>query len=269
MSLLVMVRGGGDLASGVVLRLVKTGMKVVVLELPNPVSVRRSVSFSEAVFDKRVLIEGVSGVLASTPDEVKELHSKGAVPVIVDPQGSMILSLHPQVLVDGRMTKKVPETGMDAAPLVIGLGPGFTAGLDCHAVIETQRGHFLGHVIWQGQAEPDTGSPETVLNRQDDRVLRSPGAGVFHTSIKIGEKIQTGQILGEVEGKNLVATFPGILRGMIHDGVVVNAGMKIGDLDPRFDERLTHFVSDKSLAVGGGVLEAILSKKSLREEYLK
>ncbi len=263
MSLLVLIRGGGDLASGVALRLFKSGMQVVIAELPEPLTVRRSVSFAEAVYGNRVKVEDIEGILVSSLSEVLGVIENGAVPVVIDPQATLLQILKPQVLVDGRMIKQPPETAMNSARLVIGLGPGFTASQDCHAVIETQRGHYMGRVIWQGQAEQDTGTPETVLNFRGERVLRSPIDGVFHSLVKIGDLIQTGQVLGEVNQAQLKAPFRGLLRGLIHDGLQVTAGMKIGDLDPRGDERLTRYVSDKSLAVGGGVLEAILATKEL------
>jgi xanthine dehydrogenase accessory factor len=263
MSLLVLLRGGGDLASGVALRLVKSGIPVVITELPAPLTVRRSVSFARAVYDKKVKVEDVDGILISSPSNVQSVIKQGAVPVLIDPDADLLSMLKPQVMVDGRMIKLPPDLGIDAAKLVIGLGPGFTAGKDCHAVIETQRGHFMGRVIWQGQAEQDTGAPETVLSFKTERVIRAPSDGIFHAHVKIGDVIQTGQVLGAVDTQPLKAPFKGVLRGLIQDGIQVTAGMKIGDLDPRGDNRLIHYVSDKSLAVGGGVLEAILSKEEL------
>jgi xanthine dehydrogenase accessory factor len=267
MSLLVLLRGGGDLASGVAVRLFKAGIQVVITELPQPLSVRRSVSFAQAVYENKVQIEGVDGILVPTQAEISVVLKRGAIPVFVDPHTSLLEVIKPKVLVDGRMLKQPPETGLDAARLVIGLGPGFTAGMDCHAVIETQRGHFLGRVIWQGQAEKDTGTPETVLNRQEDRVLRAPRDGVFHAFVNIGDQIMAGDVLGDVEGQVIKASFKGILRGMIKDGLHVTAGTKIGDLDPRGDERLTRYVSEKSLAIGGGVMEAILSTRDLLADF--
>jgi xanthine dehydrogenase accessory factor len=269
MSLLAFLRGGGDLASGVALRLFRCGIQVVIAELPQPLTVRRSVSFAQAIFDKKVTVEGVDGVLVGSPDEIREVLQNGAIPVFVDPDAVFLNILKPTVLVDSRMTKKLPDTGMNAAPLVIGLGPGFTAGVNCHAVIETQRGHFLGRVIWNGQAEKDTQVPESVLNHQSERVLRAPESGRIQTCVEIGARIHTNQVLAEVAGKPVVAPFDGILRGMVHDGLEVSAGMKIGDLDPRMDHRLISNVSDKSLAIGGGVLEAILSTRELRENFCR
>jgi xanthine dehydrogenase accessory factor len=269
MSLLVLLRGGGDLASGVALRLFRCGIQVIIVELPRPLTVRRSVSFAQAVFNKKVTVEGIDGVLVSSPTEIWDTLKRGHIPITVDPDASSIKILRPAVLVDARMIKQAPETGMGDARLVIGLGPGFTAGLDCHAVVETQRGHFLGRVIWNGQAEKDTRVPESVLNHQSERVLRAPADGSLQTRVEIGESVRANQVLADVGGQPIIAPFDGILRGMVHDGLQVTAGMKIGDLDPRLDERLVHCISDKSLAVGGGVLEAILSRRELLDDYCK
>ncbi len=269
MSLLVFLRGGGDLASGVALRLFRCGIQVIIAELPRPLTVRRSVSFAQAVFDNKVTVEDVDGVLVNSPTEIWETLNRGSIPVIVDPDASCIKILRPAVLVDARMTKQAPETSMDAARLVIGLGPGFTAGLNCHAVVETQRGHFLGRVIWNGHAEKDTRVPESVLNHQSERVLRAPADGILQTRVGIGESVRANQVLADVGGQPIAAPFDGILRGMLQDGLQVTVGMKIGDLDPRMDHRLVHCISDKSLAVGGGVLEAILSKRELLDDYCK
>lgn len=263
MSLLVLLRGGGDLASGVALRLVKSGIHVVITELPAPLAVRRSVSFARAVYDRKVNVEDVDGILISSISEIQAVVKNGAVPVLIDPNGESCNTLKPKVMIDGRMTKLPPDLGIDAANLVIGLGPGFTAGKDCHAVIETHRGHFMGRVIWHGQAEQDTGAPETVLSFKTERVIRAPSDGIFHAHVKIGDIIQTGQVIGEIDTQILKAPFKGVLRGLIQDGIQVSSGLKIGDLDPRGDERLINYVSDKSLAVAGGVLEAILTKKEL------
>jgi xanthine dehydrogenase accessory factor len=165
------------------------------------------------------------------------------------------------------MLKRVPERGQDQANLVIGLGPGFTAGNDCHAVIETNRGHFLGRVIWEGRAQIDTGLPESVGDYRGQRVLRSPTEGTLHNLANIGEHIADGQIIAKVNEHSLQAPFDGVLRGLLYPGLVVTQGMKIGDLDPRDDPRYCWLVSDKSLAVGGGVLEAILGYLDICQEF--
>ncbi len=265
MSILVLIRGGGDLASGVALRLHRAGFQVVVTELPQPLVVRRTVAFADAVYRHEIQVEEVSARLVGCED-VRGLLAQGIVAVLIDPQAECGLRLYPDVIVDGRMTKQPPDIGKGAAQMVIGLGPGFTAGVDCDAVIETMRGHFLGRVYWRGQALPDTGLPEAVSNRQADRVLRSPAEGVLQTYFEIGDSVPEGAVIAEVGGELIRARFSGMLRGLMKSGLTVQPGTKIGDLDPRLDGHLHEFVSDKALAVGGGVLEAILSRPELRAQ---
>ncbi len=264
MSLTVLLRGGGDLASGVAIRLVRAGWNVTITELPQPMAVRRSVSFAQAVYSGEQIVEGVKAVLVPSAVDARQTMGRGEIAVLVDPTATCRAVLFPQVIVDGRMTKQPPDLDMCAAKLVIGLGPGFTAGENCHAVIETKRGGRMGRVIWQGSAEEDTGMPEAVANHQADRVLRAPNAGVFFSRLQICEIAEAGQLIGEVGGNRVEAPFRGLLRGLISDGLSVEKGMKIGDIDPRIDPSLCRNVSDKALAVGGGVLEAILATPALR-----
>ena len=272
------IRGGGDLASGVALRLHRAGLRVVITELAKPLVVRRSVAFAQAVFESQAAVEGVRARLIGDPAEVEKAWRSGEIPVLIDPAASCRLILKPLILVDGRMTKKPPDLGIDSAPMVIGLGPGFYAGKDCHAVIETQRGHYLGRVIWQGSTEPDTGVPESLgdaLLPSDSgagrrtaypaRVLRSPVSGVLIAHASIGDLLEVGQPVAEVGGKMILAPLRGALRGLLYSGLRVEAGMKIADIDPRADPRYCTLVSDKSLAVAGGVLEAILSRPEIRD----
>jgi xanthine dehydrogenase accessory factor len=254
----VMIRGGGDLASGVALRLFKAGFRIVVTELPRPLMVRRSVSFGQAVFDGTCRVEEVTGELAATPLEAQELMQTGKVAVMVDPKASSCQALAPVVLVDGRMTKLASDQRLDAAPRVIGLGPGFTAGVNCHAVIETRRGHTLGRVYWQGSAEPDNSIPEPVLGLDVQRVLHAPANGRLVAQVMIGDVVEKGTLVAKVDGIPVLSKIKGAVRGLIQDGMVVKHGMKIGDIDPRCDVSLCFQVSDKALAVGGGVLEAML-----------
>ena len=270
--MIVLIRGGGDLASGAALRLYRSGIRVAITELPQPLAVRRWVSFAEAVNRGEVSVEGVTGRKVTDPTDtlrILQILSKGQVPVLVDPDAQAARSLHPTVIVDARMLKRPPEPLRHMARLYIGLGPGFTAGVDCSAVIETQRGHRLGRVIWQGQAESDTELPETVGERRHERVLRAPADGVLHTFAEIGAHLEAGHAVAEVGSESrservVRAPFAGVLRGLLPEGMRVTQGMKIGDLDPRDDPRLCSLVSDKSLAIGGGVLEAILTLPDLR-----
>lgn len=261
----ILVRGGGDLASGVAVRLHRAGWQVVVAELPQPLAVRRYVSFAQAVYDGSITIEGVTGERVSGLDEAQVVLENGRLPVIVDAELTILQGFAPHVLVDGRMRKKQPETGIGAAALVIGLGPGFSAGKDCHAVVETNRGPFLGRVIWEGQAQEDTGQPERVGNYRGERVLRAPGGGIIDPMVEIGAHVRRGEVIARVGGEPVTAAFDGVLRGLAHGGLTVHKGEKIGDVDPRDDARLCWMVSDKSLSVGGGVLEAILSWKPIRQ----
>lgn len=260
----VLIRGGGDLASGVTLRLHRAGLQLVMTELAKPLAVRRLVSFGEAVYTGEMTVEGVTATLAKDVVHARRIQTLEKIPILIDPRGECRTSLMPVVIVDARMTKQPPDLGLDSAPLVIGLGPGFFAGRNCHAVIETKRGHTLGRVIWQGMAEPDTGIPEVVENQQTQRVLRAPADGVLRAFADIGDQVSPGQALLEVNGHTLNAPFPGVLRGMLHPGLEVHRGMKVGDLDPRNEPTYSRLVSDKSLAVGGGVLEAILTRPDVR-----
>jgi xanthine dehydrogenase accessory factor len=269
MSVLVLILGAGDLASGVALRLYRAGLRVVMTELPQPLSVRRLVSFAEAVYTGEVSIEGVSARRVTDPSDtlrILRILSQSQVPVLVDPEASSVTTLHPAIVVDARMNKLPIQTGKYSAGLVIGLGPGFIAGENCHAVVETNRGHFLGRVLWQGQAEPDTGVPDTVMGKGRERVLRAPADGILTARVDIGDLVKAGSVIANVEGRQVIAPFDGVLRGLIHPGLAVKEGMKIGDLDPRGDQRLCILASDKSLAVGGGVLEAILARRDLRPQ---
>lgn len=266
MSILVYIRGGGDLASGVAARMFRAGWRVVIAETAQPLAVRRSVAFAEAVYSGQTIVEGILGIKVSLPDEAAQVAEKGAVAVIVDPQASCLAELCPDVLVDARMLKRPPDMGISIAPLVIGLGPGFDAGRNCHAVIETKRGHTLGRVIWEGGAETDSGVPESVGVFQSERVLRSPCTGIMSECQAIGSLVEKGAVVAKVNNSPVLVPFSGVLRGIVHEGVFVETGLKIGDVDPRGDPALCYLISDKALAVGGGVIEAILSIVPLREK---
>ncbi len=256
---LVLMRGGGDLATGVAVRLVRAGFPLVITELAHPLAVRREVAFSSAVQRGRVEIEGVSAARAGTAAEAQAIAASGVAAVLVDPTGASIPLLNPQVLIDARMKKRRDDTRKDAASLVVGLGPGFAAGSNCHAVVETNRGFSLGHVYWQGEAQGNTGKPEVVMGMDFARVLRAPRAGVLVAHAEIGDLIAEGQPVATVGGESVRAPFAGALRGLIAAGTEVGQGMKIGDIDPRARSKYCFAVSDKALAVGGGVLEAVLT----------
>ncbi|MCK4510999.1 EF2563 family selenium-dependent molybdenum hydroxylase system protein [bacterium] len=267
---LVIVRGGGDLGSGVVLRLACAGYRVVVLEAERPTVVRRKVSFAQAVFDGRASVEGLSSISTTLPElETASIRpglwnpddGKGQpVPVVVDPEGRSLDILSPDAVVDARMAKRNLGTDIDDAPLTIGLGPGFEAGRDVDLVIETNRGHRLGRVIRAGSAEPDTGIPGAVLGVSEKRIVRSPASGTFRSTRRIGDLVKAGDKLGEAGGEAVLARTDGVIRGLISDGVELREGQKTGDIDPRGSVIDPATVSDKALAVAGGVLEALLSR---------
>lgn len=262
---LVLIRGGGDLASGVALRLHRSGFSILITEVRQPLAVRRAVSFAEAIYTGETRVEELSGRQINSRDEISKAIADGVIPVLIDPRLEILEQLSVVALIDARMRKRAPELGMEAAQVVIGLGPGFTAGLDCHAVVETNRGHWMGRVLWDGSAEKDTGVPEPVLGFDVDRVLRSPAEGVLTGGKPIGTRIIAGDEIARVGAEPVQAPFQGVLRGLIHDDLEVRAGMKIGDLDPRGVVEHCFSASDKALAVGGGVLEALLSFENIRE----
>lgn len=263
MTEMVLIRGGGDLASGVALRLFRSGFNVVIVELPQPLAVRRMVSFAEAVYSGEINVEGVIGKL-STPIQVQAVLDVGIIPVLIDPDARILLDLEFTAVVDARLIKKEPGSIPTDIPLHIGLGPGFRAGYNCHAVIETKRGHYLGRVIWDGSSLPDSGQPDGDPNR----VLRAPVDGQVICHAEIGTHVEEGLMIAEVVSPIPEIKYPvnapltGVLRGLIHPGLQVPSGLKIGDIDPRDDHEACYLVSDKALAIGGGVLEAILSKST-------
>ncbi len=254
---LCVLRGGGDLATGVAWRLTQAGWPVVACELAAPLTIRRTVAVSSAVTAGEVEVEGMRAALAPDPQAAAALALDGVVGVVVSPG---LPSLGADVVIDARLAKRNIDTTIDDAPLVIGLGPGFTAGVDCDAVVETQRGHHLGRVRWSGAAAPDTGTPGEVGGRAAERVLRAPSAGAVTWAVAIGDQVEAGQALGTTGTTVIAAPFAGVVRGLIDERVPVAVGLKIGDIDPRGDRSACHEISDKALAIGGGVVEAVLAR---------
>lgn len=259
----VIIRGGGDLATGVAYRLHKAGFPLIILELPRPLVVRRRVALATAVLEGEVTVESLRARLAENTAAAEAMAYPGeAIPILIAPELAPVveqLSTPPAVVVDARIAKRNIDTARNQAPLVIALGPGFTAGADCHAVVETMRGHHLGRVIWEGPALPDTGTPGRVAGKDRERVLRAPAAGPVQWKLEIGDMVREGQVMGSVDGQPVTAPFDGVVRGLIAPGAPVREGLKIGDVDARGDRSACFTISDKALAIGGGVLEAVLT----------
>ena len=253
-----LIRGAGDLASGIALRLWHSGFDVVMTETEHPTTIRRTVAFSQAIIDGRTDVEDVSAQRAENITHAGELLKREILPVIIDPDCSCRHELQPDILIDAILTKRKPETKISDAPIVIGVGPGFEAGVDCHAVIETMRGHTLGRAIYEGSALPNTNIPGLIGGFAGERVLRAPGDGVFRGMRKIGDTVCAGDIVGAVGDEPMVCRIGGVLRGLLADGTGTHKGMKAGDVDPRGEKEYCYTVSDKALAIAGGVLEAIL-----------
>ena len=258
---LIAIKGAGDLASGIALRLWRSGYRVIFSELPIPLCIRRTIAFSSAVFDGSAAVEDAESIFIKNIDEAESIWEQNKLPVIVDETAEQILSLKPDVLVDARIIKTWrDDTHITDAPLVIGLGPGFTAGENCHCVIETNRGHNLGRVFWTGSAEPDTGVPGTIKGEGIKRVIKAPCAGKFEPIAAIGDSVEVGQTIAVIDGTEIHAQLAGIVRGIIYPGIPVWKNLKIMDIDPRGNRDHCFTVSDKATALGGGVLEAILSR---------
>jgi xanthine dehydrogenase accessory factor len=255
---LVVIKGAGDLATGVAARLYRCGFPVIMTELPNPLMVRRTVAFGEAVYESEMTVEGIRACRVDDVAAARRVLEDGAIPVLIDPDACCVAELAPAVLVDAIMAKSNTGTSLADAPTVIALGPGFTAGLDCHAVIETNRGHSLGRAIYEGSAEPDTGQPGSVGGKTEQRILRAPVAGIVEGLAAIGTRVVEGQVVAKVGDRPVRAGTSGLLRGLVRSGTQVSKGVKIGDVDPRAEPAFCYLISDKALAIAGGVLEAIL-----------
>lgn len=259
-NLVVLIKGGGEVASGVAHRLFHAHFWVCLTEISHPQAVRREVSFCEAVYDGEKEVEGVVAKLVSSSEEVPRVWREGKIPLIVDPQARIKEALKPDILVDATMAKRNLGTRLTDAALVIGLGPGFRVEEDVHLVIETNRGHNLGRVLVRGEAEHNTGIPGEIGGVSLERVLRSPKPGRFSTTKGIGDYAQAGDIIAYVNGTPVKSKINGVIRGLLKDGIIVNKMMKIGDIDPRGTKEYCYAISDKSRAISGGVLEAIMRR---------
>lgn len=258
---LIIVRGGGDIATGTIHKLHQSGFPVIILEIEHPSAIRRNVAFSEAMYEKEVTVEGVTCKRAENMGEIKEILSQRKIPIVKDETCVILKEVNPIALVDGILAKKNLGTKKTMAPITIALGPGFTAGVDVDAVIETKRGHDLGRIIWEGSAVKNTGIPGVIGGYGIERVIHSPAEGKIRNLYQIGDIVTKGQVISYIGEIEVTASIDGILRGMIREGYQVTKGFKIADIDPRLEEKKNCFtISDKARCIGGGVLECILYK---------
>lgn len=259
---IVIVRGGGDLASGTIQRLHRSGFKVVVLDVAKPTSIRRSVCYSEAIYEGKATVEGITAVHVDSVKKIKKVLAESKIPVVIDPKGNYIDIIKPQIVVDAILAKRNLGTNINMADITIALGPGFEAGRDVHAVIETMRGHNLGRVILKGQAEKNTGLPGDIMGYTKERVIYCPCDGKIENTREIGDLVKCEEILAYVGNTPIRATINGVLRGIIRNKSKVTKGLKIADIDPRLEEKNNCYtISDKARNISGGVLEAILYLK--------
>lgn len=256
--MLILIKGAGDIATGIAVRLKNSGMQVVMTEIAIPTTVRRSVAFSRAVYEGSAVVENITAKLVLDFAQIPAVLQRDEIPVLIDPRCEVLKSIHFDAVIDSILAKKNLSTDPTQAPVVIGIGPGFSVPQDCHCVIETQRGHDLGRCIYQGCAAKNTGIPGEIGGYTVERLLRAPCDGIFHPILAIGDAVKAGQTVALVDDQPVTAQIDGIVRGLLQDNVPVKAGMKSGDIDPRGCYEHCFTVSDKARAVGGGVLEAIL-----------
>lgn len=256
--MLVLIKGAGDLATGTAVRLHRAGFQIVMTDIDQPTAVRRTVAFCQCMYDGVTEVEGITARRAADKDEAQAILAAGEIPVLADPEAHILKELHFDAVVDGILAKKNLGTRITDAPIVLALGPGFTAGTDCHGVVETKRGHDLGRLILEGSAIPNTGVPGDVGGYTKERIIRAPADGPFEPVAAIGQKVELGEVVAKVNGVPVTAQLTGIVRGMLPAGIPVTKGMKSGDIDPRCEVHNCFTVSDKARAIGGGVLEGLL-----------
>ena len=256
--MLVLIKGAGDLATGTAVRLHRAGFPVVMTDIAQPTAVRRTVAFSQCIYDGVTEVEGITARRAANGEEASAMLAAGEIPVLVDPEARILDELPFGAVVDAILAKRNLGTSLTDAPIVLALGPGFTAGVDCHGVVETMRGHDLGRLILEGSAIPNTGVPGDVGGYTKERIIRAPADGPFEPVARIGQKVELGDVVAKVNGVPVTAQLTGVVRGMLPSGIPVTKGMKSGDIDPRCEVRHCFTVSDKARAIGGGVLEGLL-----------
>ena len=259
--MLALIKGAGDLASGIAVRLKRAKFDIAMTDIERPTAIRRTVCFSQAIVNGWAYVEDIKAERAQSIDDIYEIIKRGNIAVIADEKAECIKTLKPYFVIDAILAKKNLGTSIDDAPVVIGVGPGFRAGVDCHAVIETQRGHYLGRVILEGSAAENTGVPGNIGGYTTERIIRAVKDGIFTPVCQIGDIVEAGQTVAYVDGEPVKCLIGGVLRGILPENTPVYKGMKSGDVDPRCKKEHCYTVSDKASAVGGGVLEAMLRLK--------
>jgi xanthine dehydrogenase accessory factor len=265
----VLIKGAGDLATGIGCRLHRCGFELVMTDIAVPTTVRRTVAFSRAVYEEEAKVEDITGVLCHSLEEIHEAIARDQVAVVVDEECKIRDTWKPDVVVDSIIAKKNLGTRITDADVVVGVGPGFNAGLDCHVVVETKRGHNLGRCIWEGNAFPNTGVPGMIGGYDKERIIRATDDGMFKGQVMIGDLVEKGDLVGYSGDAPIYAQVGGVVRGLLQDGVTVTKGMKSGDVDPRGNIENCYTISDKATSIGGGVLEAILSMNKKKRAAVK
>ena len=263
----ILIRGAGDLATGIASRLYGAGHQILMTEIAVPLTVRRTVALSRAVYEGSAQVEEMKGVLVKDQAGAEQVMENGDIAVVVDEKAVCCEWFRPDVIVDAILAKKNLGTEITDAPFVIGVGPGFTAGNDCHCVVETKRGHTLGNVIWQGSAIPNTGVPGNVGGYTIERLIRASAAGKIEPRVKIGDYVEAGQVVALTGGEPVYARMSGIVRGVLQEGADVTENLKIGDIDARAEISHCYTISDKARAIGGGVLEAVSRFGAMQGRY--
>jgi len=265
--LVVLIKSGGEVASAVAHKLFRAHFRVCMTEIPHPVAVSRGAAFCEAIYDGEKEIEGVVAKLVGSTQDISPTWAKNKLPIMVDPQASIRNWLHPDVVIDAIMAKKNLGTNISDAPLVIGLGPGFSVGKDAHMVIETNNTENLGKVILSGEAEPDTGIPLSIGGLSQERVLHSPAKGLFHSVKEIGDLVSAGDTVAWVGNRPVKARIDGVLRALLRDGLEVDKQTKLGEVDPSGDKQACYTIRPRTRAIAGGVLEAIMMYFNVKRKY--
>ena len=259
---MILIKGAGDLATGVAHRLKKCGFNIVMTEISEPTMVRRTVAFSQAVYDKEVEVEDIKAVLAFEKQDIYSIIKDGNIAILVDEEAKIVDQIRPEIIIDAIIAKRNLGTNINDAKIVIALGPGFRAGIDCHCVVETKRGHYLGKAIYSGSAIPNTGVPGDIGGYTKERIIRATDDGKISPVVNIGDYVKKGETVAYVNETPIFAEINGIVRGMLQKDIKVFKGMKSGDIDPRCEKDHCFTISDKARSIGGGVLEAILYLKS-------